>query len=356
MANKGKALIAMSGGVDSSVALYLMQKKGFECFGVTMNLYEAKTVGEASCGSSKAAEDAKAVAQHFGIGFDVIELCDEFRKHVIEHFVKTYQNGDTPNPCIECNRHMKFGRLIDVMERYGCEFLVTGHYARIDRDTQTGRYLLKKGLDASKDQSYVLFRMTQRELARTIFPLGNYAKTEIREIATELKLSNADKKDSQDICFVPDGDYASFIENYTGMQFPNGNFVTKDGSVLGEHKGMIRYTIGQRKGLGLSLKEPMYVCEKRMDTNEVVLCSNEELFTDTLYATDLNWIAFDEITEGIVCMAKARYKQKEAEAFVEPVGPDRVKVTFTQPQRGITSGQSVVFYKEDVVLGGGTIM
>lgn len=362
MANEKKALIAMSGGVDSSVALHLMQKAGYDCIGATMRLYDAKEVCSADeddslCGSEEAAKDAAAVAAQFGIDFKVLSFCDEFRKFVIDHFVETYRRGDTPNPCIECNRHLKFGRLIDATEEYGCEVLVTGHYARIEQDKESGRYLLKKGKDSSKDQSYVLFRMTQRELSKTKFPLGEYEKTEIREIASKIGLTNAEKKDSQDICFVPDGDYAAFIESYTNMTFPEGDFVTKDGRVLGRHKGIIRYTIGQRKGLGLALPAPMYVCEKRMDKNEVVLCSNEELFSDTLYATDLNWIAFDEIPEsGIRCMAKARYKQKEAGALVIPEEKDRVKVVFDEPQRGITSGQSVVFYREDVVLGGGRIM
>lgn len=362
MPNGKRALIAMSGGVDSSVALHLMQTLGYECVGATMKLYDAKADSkepgeDALCGSEQATKDAAYVAQHFGIDFNIFSFGEEFRKCVIENFVETYCKGDTPNPCIECNRYLKFGRLIDEMGKYDCEVLVTGHYARIEKDEQTGRFLLKKGKDATKDQSYVLFRMTQKELANTIFPLGEYTKAQIREIASEIGLVNAKKKDSQDICFIPDGDYASFIENYTNMTFPEGNFVTKDGKVLGRHKGIIRYTIGQRKGLGLALPAPLYVCEKRMDTNEVVLCPNDELFTDTLYATDLNWIAFEELTaDGIRCMAKARYKQKEAPAMVIPDGENCVKVVFEEPQRGITSGQSVVFYWEDVVLGGGRIM
>lgn len=363
MANGKKALIAMSGGVDSSVALHLMQEAGYECVGATMKLYEpdapsleSETLQDSSCGSEKAAEDAALVAKHFGIDFQVFDFCNAFREHVIDNFVNTYCEGNTPNPCIECNRHLKFGRLIEVMNTIGCHCLVTGHYARIEKDTQSGRYLLKKGLDKTKDQSYVLFRMTQKELANTKFPLGEYTKTEIREIAASIGLMNAKKKDSQDICFVPDGDYAAFIERYTNSTFPEGNFVTVDGKILGKHKGMIRYTIGQRKGLGLALDAPMYVCEKRMDTNEVVLCYHDELFRDTLYATDLNWISFESLEGEIRCMAKARYKQKEALATVFPDGDNQVKVVFDEPQRGITAGQSVVFYKEDIVLGGGRIM
>ena len=264
--------------------------------------------------------------------------------------------GGTPNPCVECNRHMKFGRLMDKMHEEGCDYVVTGHYARVEYDEALGQYVLKKGRDESKDQSYVLYNLTKEQLAHCKFPLGEYGKDEIREIAEGLGLINAKKKDSQDICFVPDGDYASFIEEYTGQTFEEGNFVNREGKVLGRHKGMIRYTIGQRKGLGLALQEPMYVYEKRMDTNEVVLCRNEELFSSVLEAEDVNWIVAPKVGQTIQCKAKARYKQKEAEAEVECLGEGKVRVTFSEPQRGITTGQSVVFYDGDMVLGGGRIL
>jgi len=352
MKENAKALIAMSGGVDSSVALHLMQKEGFDCLGVTMKLYEI----ESGCASSSAANDGAAVAAHFGIPFEVLDYSEAFRCEVMDSFAETYMAGKTPNPCIECNATMKFGRLMECRAKKDCDCLVTGHYARVEYDEEKSRYLLKKGLDETKDQSYVLYRLKAEDLPFIRFPLGKYSKSEIREIAENLGLFNAKKKDSQDICFVPDGDYASFIEKYTGKSFPDGEFVTGDGTVLGTHKGIIRYTIGQRKGLGLSLPAPLYVCEKRMDTNQVVLCSNEELFTDTLYAEALNWIAFDAPKEAFHCKAKVRYKQKEADAYVEPLPDGTVKVVFAEPQRGITPGQAVVFYEEDIVLGGGRIM
>lgn len=356
MSEKKRALIAMSGGVDSSVAVHLMQKAGYECVGATMRLYEGMQDDETICGSSSAIKDAEAVAKHLGIPFHVYDYRDDFKKEIICRFINTYIEGGTPNPCVECNRYMKFGRLMDRMRQEDCDCVVTGHYVRVEYDEERGQHVLKKGLDESKDQSYVLYNLTKEQLSHCYFPLGKYSKEEIRGIAEELGLLNAKKKDSQDICFVPDGDYATFIEEYTGESFEEGNFVSKDGKILGRHKGMIRYTIGQRKGLGLSLNEPMYVCEKRMDTNEVVLCRNEELFSNTLEAEDVNWIVVPENEKAVHCKAKVRYKQKEADAVVECMEKNKVKVTFTEPQRGITTGQSVVFYDGDIVLGGGRIL
>ncbi len=358
MSEKKKAIIAMSGGVDSSVAAYLMTKEGYDCVGATMKLYEnPNTVieNEKVCGAGDDAADAKRMAETFGMPFYLLDFTHEFDQAVIKRFVETYIAGGTPNPCIECNRYLKFQKMMQTMYEMDFDYVVTGHYARVEYDEAGSRYLLKKGLDESKDQSYVLYNLTQEQLSHTIFPLGKYHKTEIREIAEEMGFVNANKPDSQDICFVPDGDYAKFIEGYCGKTFPEGDFVTEDGKVLGRHKGIIRYTIGQRKGLGLALPEPMYVCKKRMDENTVVLGKNEDLFHDTLEAEDLNWIAFDDLTEPVRCKAKIRYKQKEADAVIEKISDDKVRVTFDEPQRGITSGQAVVFYDGDVVLGGGKI-
>ncbi len=350
----------MSGGVDSSVAVHLMQKAGYDCIGATMRLYEGNQcenkAEDATCGSSNAVKDAEAVAKHFDIPFRAYDYRGDFKNEVICRFVNTYIEGGTPNPCVECNRYMKFGRLMDKMREEDCDYVVTGHYVRVEYDESRGQYVLKKGRDESKDQSYVLYNLTKEQLAHCKFPLGEYSKEEIREIAEQLGLLNAKKKDSQDICFVPDGDYASFIEEYTGQSFEEGNFVSRDGKVLGRHKGMIRYTIGQRKGLGLSLQEPMYVYEKRMDSNEVVLCRNNELFSSVLEADNVNWIVEPEKGKTVHCKAKARYKQKEAEAVVECLDSGKVRVTFQEPQRGITTGQSVVFYDGDTVLGGGRIL
>ena len=358
MSKKKKAIIAMSGGVDSSVAAYLMTKEGYECIGATMKLYDKPNNSceqGKTCGSSDDVADAEKMAQSFGMPFYVLDFTHEFDQEVIKRFVSTYMEGGTPNPCIECNRYMKFQKMMQRMYEMDFDYVVTGHYARVEYDEASGRYLLKKGMDESKDQSYVLYNLTQEQLSHTIFPLGKYHKTEIRAIADEMGFVNANKPDSQDICFVPDGDYAKFIETYCDKTFPEGDFVTQDGQVLGKHKGIIRYTIGQRKGLGLALPEPMYVCEKRMDENTVVLGRNEDLFHDTLEAEDLNWIAFEDVTEPVRCKAKIRYKQKEADAVIEKISEDRVKVTFDEPQRGITTGQAVVFYDGDVVLGGGKI-
>ena len=357
--NKKKALIAMSGGIDSSVAVCLMKNAGYDCMGITMKLYDNQDVRDdatKTCCSISDVADARAVAQSFDIPYYVLNFSEDFDKEVIQRFVHTYMVGGTPNPCIECNRYMKFAKLMHRMYELGYDYVVTGHYARVEKDEMTGRFLLKKGLDESKDQSYVLYNLTQEQLAHTLFPLGNYHKTEIRQMAQDMHFVNANKPDSQDICFVPDGDYASFIERYCEKEFPHGEFVNKEGEVLGEHKGLIRYTTGQRKGLGLSLKEPMYVLKKDMEKNQVILGKNEDLFTTTLEANDINWISIEKLTEPMQCKAKTRYKQKEADALLEPLEDGKVRLTFFEPQRAITPGQAVVFYDKDVVIGGGKIL
>ena len=297
----------------------------------------------------------RRVAQLLDIPYYVMNFRDDFQKSVIDYFVDEYKKGCTPNPCNACNRHVKWEALLTRAKEIGADYIATGHYARI-KQLENGRYTIQNSVTATKDQTYALYNLTQDQLAYTLMPVGAYTKDEIREIAQRIQLPVAHKQDSQDICFIPDGDYASFIKKETGAEFAPGNFVDVDGNILGQHKGIIHYTVGQRKGLGLALQEPMYVYEKRMDTNEVVLCRNEELFSSVLEAEDVNWIIKPEEGKTIHCRAKARYKQKEADAEVESLDNGRVRVTFAEPQRGITTGQSVVFYDGDTVLGGGRIL
>ncbi len=352
-----KALIAMSGGVDSSVAAYLCVKQGYECIGATMKLFNNEDISlndEKSCCSLDDIEDARSIANRLGMPFHVFNFSADFKNEVINRFVAAYEMGATPNPCIDCNRYIKFERFFRRMKELDLDYIVTGHYAKIEFDGS--RYLLKKAADESKDQSYVLYSLTQEQLAHTLFPLGELKKEETRKIAEDNGFINAKKHDSQDICFVPDGDYASFIESYTGKEYPDGYFVDKNGKRLGEHKGIIRYTIGQRKGLGLALPAPMYVCEKDIINNKVILCSNDELFSSELTADNFNWIAFSTPPETFKANAKIRYNQKEQPAKVN-VNPDgRVTVRFDSPQRAISKGQAVVLYDGDTVLGGGTII
>lgn len=355
MCTKQKALIAMSGGVDSSVAAYLTKNFGYDCIGITMKLYNNDDAGiskEKTCCSADDIADARNVCNKLDIPYYVFNFTDDFKKNVIDRFIKAYECGRTPNPCIDCNKYLKFDRLYQRAKETGNDYIVTGHYARIEKIGE--RYILKKAVDLSKDQSYVLYSLTQEQLAHTMFPLGNMSKTEARSIAEENGFINAYKHDSQDICFVPNGDYASVIEHHTGKTYPEGNFVTKDGKILGKHKGIIRYTIGQRKGLGLALPEPMYVCEKCIEKNEVVLCKNEELFSKELTASDFNWIMYDNPPEKFRAKAKIRYNQTEQWAEVHVKGDD-VKLIFDEPQRAIATGQAVVLYDGDAVIGGGTI-
>ena len=349
-----KAVIAMSGGVDSSVAAYLCVKEGYECIGATMKLFDGEDIKkEKTCCSLEDVEDARSVAKKLGIDYFVFNFTGEFDEKVIKKFVESYERGATPNPCIDCNRYLKFEKLFTRMKEIGYDYVVTGHYARIEKDGS--RFLLKKGVDETKDQSYVLYSMTQEQLMHTMFPLGSYTKKHIREIAEENGFVNARKHDSQDICFVPDGDYARFIEKYRGKQYKHGNFIDRTGKVLGRHKGIIRYTIGQRKGLGLSLPAPMYVCDKNIEKNEVVLCDNNSLFSKSLDASEFNWIAFENPPKTITAKAKIRYKQAEETAHISVTGERKVHIEFENPQRAIAKGQAVVLYDGDVVLGGGTI-
>ena len=353
-----KALIAMSGGVDSSVAAFLIKQQGLDATGVTMKLYDNADIGiarENTCCSDDDIADARAVCARLSIPYYVFNFRDDFNTEVIDRFIKAYENGSTPNPCIDCNRYIKFERLMRRMAELNMDYVVTGHYARIEYDEERKRYLLKKALDDKKDQSYVLYSLTQEQLSHTLFPLGSLNKDEVRKIAEENGFVNAKKHDSQDICFVPDGKYAEFIEGYTGKKYECGDFVDRDGKRLGEHKGIIRYTIGQRKGLGLALPAPMYVLEKDLNNNKVVLGFNDDLFTKELYAEDINFISIKEINEPIRVSAKVRYNQKEQPATVERDG-DRLHIVFDEPQRAICKGQAVVLYDGDIVVGGGKIM
>ncbi|MBO7631202.1 MAG: tRNA 2-thiouridine(34) synthase MnmA [Lachnospiraceae bacterium] len=353
---KKKALIAMSGGVDSSLAAKKMIDRGYECIGCTMKLYERPeeaAPGERTCCSLNDVEDARQVAYRLGMKYYVFNFKDDFKEKIIDKFIRCYECGITPNPCIDCNRYMKFEKLYERAVILGCDVIVTGHYAQIEE--KGGKYVLKKAADESKDQSYVLYSLTQELLAHTCFPLGGMNKADVRKEAEESGFVNADKPDSQDICFVPDGDYAKVIETYAGTVPEPGNFVDKAGNVIGPNKGIIHYTIGQRKGLGISAPEPLYVCEIRPGTREVVLGSNDDLMSRELTVADFNWISGNAPAEPFRCKAKIRYRQKEQWAEVIPIGEDRVRITFDEPQRAITAGQAAVLYDGDIVLGGGTI-
>ena len=355
---KPRAMIAMSGGVDSSVAAFLMTERGYDCIGATMKLFRNEDVGVPqghTCCSLDDVEDARQVAQTLGMPHYVFNFSDRFKEEVIDRFVDAYENGQTPNPCIDCNRFLKFDKLFTRAREANCDCVVTGHYARIERDEPTGRWLLKKAVDTNKDQSYVLYSMTQEQLAHTQFPLGGMTKPEVRAIAEAHGFLNAHKHDSQDICFVQNGSYADFIEDYTGRHYPPGNFVTRDGRIVGQHRGIIRYTVGQRKGLGLALPEPLYVCAVDPTANTVTLGTNDDLFTTTLTANDLNLIAVPRIEQPTRLKAKVRYRQPEQWATVVQTDDDTLSLTFDEPQRAITRGQSVVLYDGDVVVGGGTI-
>lgn len=353
-----KALVAMSGGVDSSVAAYLTKQSGYDATGITLKLFDNDDIGEKkekTCCSLDDIDDARNVCYKIGIPYYVYNFKDSFKENVINRFITAYENGTTPNPCIDCNRYIKFAKLMQRADELDFDYVVTGHYSVIEFDKEANRYLLRKSPDVTKDQSYVLYSMTQKQLSRTLLPLGKMTKNEVREIAENLGLINAQKHDSQDICFVPDGDYAKFIEHYTGKKYKTGDFVDEMGKVLGKHKGIIRYTVGQRKGLGLALPHPMYVKEKDIENNRVILCENENLFSKELFAKDINLIAYDKIDKPLHIKARVRYNQQEQSAIVEQLDENRLHIVFDKPQRAISKGQAVVLYDDDVVVGGGTI-
>ena len=343
---KKKALIAMSGGVDSSVAAHLMCRTGFDCVGATMRLFKK---------SPEDANDAQAVATKLGLPFYVFDMQAAFREKVMDKFVRCYECGLTPNPCIDCNRYLKFQELLDQAKLIECDCIATGHYASIRYDSDTGRYLLYKAADKSKDQSYFLYALTQEQLAHIHFPLGDLTKEQVRRIAEEQGFVNARKRDSQDICFVPNGDYFSFLKAYTGKEYAAGDFLDLKGNVIGRHNGAAAYTRGQRKGLGLAMGEPVYVCGKDMEKNTVTVGSNDALFSSKLRANDWNFFPFQTLTEPMRVLAKARSRMAEQPATVYPEENRFVRVEFDEPQRAITTGQVVVLYDGDQVIGGGTI-
>lgn len=352
-----KVLAAMSGGVDSSVCAYLLQQQGYNVVGATMQLFrngETDASEEKICGSSKDIADARAVCARLSVPHYVFDMTADFESEVIARFVRAYEQGFTPNPCIDCNRYMKFERLLKKAMELKLDYVATGHYARVEK--QGDRMVLKKAKDVKKDQSYVLYSLTGDQLRHTLFPLGGLTKPEVREIAEGNGFLNAQKHDSQDICFVPNGDYFSFIESYTGKAYPAGDFVDLQGKVLGTHKGIIRYTIGQRRGLGLALPASMYVVRKDLQANRVVLGFNEDLLLKEVTVRGITLSACDRLDAPTRLCAKIRYNQKEQPATVVQTDEDSLKIIFDEPQRAVTAGQAAVLYDGDTLVGGGTIV
>ena len=356
-----KALVAMSGGVDSSVAAWLIKERGVQCIGVTLKLFANDDIaggtsgGRRGCCSLEDINDARAVARRLDMPHYVLNFTEEFRNTVMRRFVEAYERGATPNPCIDCNRFIKFSRLLERARQLDFDTVVTGHYARIERDGPEGRFLLKKSADPGKDQSYVLYAMTQDQLAHTLFPLGGMTKARTRELAEAQGFVNARKRDSQDICFVPDRDYGSFIERHAGKRWPAGDIVDETGRVLGRHRGIIRYTIGQRRGLGVALNDPVYVKAKSAADNRVILGPETSLYAKSLIACDLNLIVRERLEKPLRVAVKTRYAQQEQKATAEQTGEDTLRVDFDEPQRAITPGQAAVLYDGDIVVGGGVI-
>lgn len=350
--------IGMSGGVDSSVAAYLLKKQGYNVIGVTMQIWQDEDHAEISenggcCGLS-AVDDARRVANKLDIPYYVMNFKQEFKKHVIDYFIDEYKNGRTPNPCIACNRYVKWEALLHRCMGIGGDLIATGHYARVIQ-LPNGRYTLKVAKGVIKDQTYALYNLTQEQLSKTLMPVGDYTKDEIRAIAEEIGLSVANKPDSQDICFVPDGDYAGYLEREAGIQSVPGNFIDTNGNVLGRHKGIIHYTIGQRKGLGLAMGHPVFVADILPETNEVVIGENADIFQDRLVADRVNFMSVEKLEEPMSVTAKIRYSHKGAPCTISMLDDKHVAAYFDEPVRAVTKGQAVVFYKDDYIVGGGVI-
>lgn len=357
---KSKVVVGMSGGVDSSVAAYLLKEQGYEVIGVTMQVWQEEDplqqAQQGGCCSLSAVEDARRVAETLGIPYYVMNFRREFKENVMDYFVAEYLRGRTPNPCIACNRYVKWESLLQRSLEIGADYIATGHYARVDR-LSNGRYAIRNSVTAKKDQTYALYNLTQEQLAHTLMPVGEYAKEEIRQIAQRQGLPVAHKPDSQEICFIPDHDYAAFIDREAaGRVPPAGNFVTKDGQVLGQHKGITHYTIGQRKGLNLAMGHPVFVTQIRPETNEVVIGENEDTFTSQVLCDRMNYMAVADLTEPRRVVAKIRYNHGGDPCMIEKLPDGRVLCSFDQPVRASTPGQAVVFYDGEYVLGGGTIL
>ena len=357
--NKKKVVVGMSGGVDSSVAAWLLKEQGYDVIGVTMQIWQEeeteKQEEDGGCCGLSAVDDARRVASMLDIPYYVMNFREEFKEHVINYFIDEYLNGRTPNPCIACNRYVKWEALLKRSMEIGADYIATGHYARIEQ-LPNGRYSLRVSETSAKDQTYALYNLTQDQLKRTLMPVGAFTKEEIREMAQKIELQVANKPDSQDICFIPDGDYASYIEETANVKINPGNFVLSDGTVVGKHKGIVHYTVGQRKGLGIALGHPVFVLEIRPETNEVVLGSNEESMSYHVRANKINFMAVEDLTEKKRVWAKIRYNHKGAWCTVEKTGEDEILCTFEQPVRAITPGQAVVLYDGEYVFGGGTII
>lgn len=353
---KKKVLVGMSGGVDSSVTAYLLKKQGYEVIGVTMQIWQNDSIYEemeGGCCSLSSVEDARRVAYNLGIPFYVMDFKEEFKEHVVDYFSKEYLKGRTPNPCIACNKHIKFDLFLKKALKMGIDYIATGHYCIIEK--KKDRYIIRKSKDSKKDQTYVLYNFTQFQLSKTLMPCGEYNKDEIRKIAKEIGLDVYNKKDSEEICFIPDNNHGGYIKRNYKDKVKEGNFVDKDGKILGKHKGIVYYTIGQRKGLNISFGKPMYVIDINTSQNQVVLGEIEDLYKEELIAKEVNYIPFKDLEEPMEVEAKIRYSQKSFKAKIIPLPKNKVKVLFFEKQRAVTKGQSVVFYKEDLLIGGGII-